>query len=438
MRCASIVVAAAAVGIALTACSDSRDSSPTSPDLKPSPSGFTCDNFSTAISLARSYFAQPTQNSVVAILNDAAASTVAAYRTQKGLDVFDTVATQNALRIAGSANTIVGTTQEGSDLLNAIGACSQLGQNAKIDYTSALGPTGAFAVRGGSSTPVRSYDDFSGVAPPSGTTWSAWLGLPSVGNDPPSKDLPDARAAVYGAPFDVTSDLSAETEVGTRGFDWNTLPVAPNFPLNGDGFLAICVGSLDPGNRIQNNHVQGTTPTPGVLGTSNSSPFSLDCSGFTDDGQILASGLLHRIIDVFAPRPLYAAALATRTIGTPGGFSKNFVVNPTAISLTFGPLSDGFVGVPMPPLQVTAKTGSGVPMQRIGLTIDVKTNLGVPANLDGTLTQLTNEFGVATFDNLVLSSAGGYLWHVRTTSGTDGIADAEATSGAFHIKNKRN
>jgi hypothetical protein len=42
-------------------------------------------------------------------------------------------------------------------------------------------------------------------------------------------------------------------------------------------------------------------------------------------------------MEALVPQPLFAAALATakKTIGTPGGFSKSFVVNPTAISMTF-------------------------------------------------------------------------------------------------------
>ncbi len=425
MRCASLVAAAAVVGIALTACSDSRESIPTSPDFKPGSPGFTCD-FNAAAGLARSYFAQPTQNVAVGKINEMAGTTDPAVRTARGLDVFELVA---------AGVDVVGTTQVGSDLLNVIGACSRLGQKAAIDYTAALGPQGAFAVRGASSTPVRSKDDFSGVAPPAGMTWSQWLGLPAP--DPnPAKDLPDPRAAIYGAPFPVTNDLSPETEVGARGFDWNTLPVAPNFPLNGDGFLALCVGSTTA-DRIQNNHVEDNAPIPGVLGVATDSPFSLNCTGFDDSGTPLASGLLRRVLDVLTPEPLYAAALGKVTIGTPGGFSHHFVVSPSAILLDIGPVSDGFVGRELDDLTVTATTGLGVPMQRIGLKIEVQTNNGVPAALDGTLTRITDEFGVATFDDLVLNSAGGYNWHVFTESGTAGISDAEATSPTFHIKNKK-
>jgi hypothetical protein len=418
MRCISATAALAlAVGVILTACSESRESSPTEPSFKPTPSGFVC-NLSTATSQARAYFAQPTQGDVVALVGQIGTSSTAADSTARVLDVFEKVA---------AGVDVVGTALEGSALLNAIGPCGQLGQTATIDWTGALGAQGGFAVRGGSNAPVISKDQFSAVAPPTGKTWSAWLGLPATG-------LPDARAVVYGAPFTVTPDLSPETEFGARGFDWSTLPVAPNFPLTGDGALELCVGS-STADRIQNNHV-GSIPLNGVLGLGGSS--LLTCNGFDANGNVVTSSLFRRVIDALAPQPLYAAAFGTRrTVGTPGGFSKSFVVDPTAITLTFGPLKDGFVNTVIPSFTVTATTGAGVPMQNITISIINATNNGVPAQLDGPKNQITNEFGVATFSDLILHSAGGYVWHVTTSAGTDGIGDATQASPTFHIKNKK-
>ena len=94
---------------------------------------------------------------------------------------------------------------------------------------------------------------------------------------------------VFGAPFDVTPTLSPEDEVGSRGFDWNVLPPRP-FPFgtdaNDDGFFGICVASSST-ERIQNNHPDGTTTIPGILGSYEpaDAPLELTCDGFQDNGQ---------------------------------------------------------------------------------------------------------------------------------------------------------
>jgi hypothetical protein len=278
-------------------------------------------------------------------------------------------------------------------------------------------------VRGSSSDPVFAKDNFSAVAPPANTTWSVWLGLPTT-------ELPDPRAVVYGAPFPVTPDLSPETTFGARGFDWSTL-AARGFPLNRDGFLGLCVGSADA-DRIQNNHVRSPTITfKGVLGLpAQTTPFSLACTGFDANGNVLTVALLRRVMEALVPQPLFAAAFATakKTIGTPGGFSKSFVVNPTAISMTFeNRPSDRLVGQTLSSVTVKAETGLGLPMQNVGVTIEAKTNLGQPAQLSGTLTQSTDETGKVTYSDLKLFSAGGYAFHAFTTSGTMGFRPPNPT-----------
>ena len=424
MRCACVVALAAASGIALAACSESRDSFPTSPQFKPSPPGFVCD-LNNATLLARQYFAQPTQNQVVALIGAMEPPASAGVRTARGLDVFERVAL---------GTDVVGTTQIGSDLLNAIGACSSLNQTAPIDWLGPLGPQGGFAVVGAGSEPVFSRDGFSAVAPPAGSSWSAWLDLPDL-----EQNLPDSRAAVYGAPFPVTSGLSPEAVFGARGFDWSTLPVRP-FPLNGDGFLGICIG-LGATGRIQNNHSDAATTLQGILGLADPDdvPFALLCTGFDDSGNPLTTGLFRRVIDALAPQPLFAAAGTTPPkIVTPGGWSKNFGVTPTGLQMAFVlQPEDGLVGQTLAPVEVQVVTVNNLPVQNVGVTIDVLANLGQPAQLSGTLTRKTNEFGIARFDDLKIFSAGGYSYHATTSDGRGGLQPAQATSTMFHVKNKK-
>ena len=438
-------VLTAAAGLILVACSESSDSSPTSPMVGRATSAAitTCNAraFRDARGYARSYFAQPTQGAAVGLI-DAMEAAQDPTRTERGLDLFN---------LAALGTDVVGTAATGSLLLNIVAACSDLGLSADIDWTGPLGPQGALAVvgtgSGNISDPVYAKDLFSAVAPPSLKSWSQWLRLP----DAPGTefDFSSARAVVYGAPFAVTSTLSPELEVGTRGFDWSVLPDRP-FPFGledtDDGYFGICVASSST-ERIQNNHSATIT---GVLGAYDpgDAPLELGCTTFTDDGQPVVTGLLRRAIDLLSPQPAYAAAvLGKKTGGTPGGFSRHFVVRPNALQVKILKIDDGTVGgflngstggvkvevrtVPPPP------STTGVAVQLTEVTIAVLGNSGLPAQFSGDNTAITNEFGVATFTDLQLFSAGGYTLHAFLTDGLAGLPSAEGISNQFHIKNRR-
>jgi len=290
---------------------------------------------------------------------------------------------------------------------------------------------------------VYAKDLFSAVAPPATKDWSAWLRLPAAG-------LPDARAVVYGAPFNVTPTLSPEAEIGSRGFDWSTLPARP-FPFGSapddDGFFGICVASTTT-ERVQNNH---SASIQGILGSyePGNPPLGLDCLGFDDAGQPPPTlGLLRKAMDLLSPQPAYAATLlGKKTGGTPGGFSRHFVVKPNALSVVVERVNNAKVGdvlnspdgiqVSIETIPPGTPTPPGVPLQRVEVTIEIAGNNGVPADFAGTHTVRTDEFGVATFDDLTLSSAGGYTLRAFTTDGLSGLAAAQGLSNQFHIKNRR-
>ena len=439
---------AAAAGLVLAACSDSSDSSPTSPMVASPETGavITCNNttFNNARNFARTYFVNSggvsTQNTAVGYIDaiqGASGSTAAATRAANAFNLFGLV--QAGVNVAANQQAA------GSSMLNIVGQCAGL-MSSDIDWTGALGSQGAFAVVGNGSSnvagPVYAKDLFSAVAPPA-KGWSAWLRLPAAG-------LPDARAVVAGAPFNVTPSLSPEAEVGTRGFDWFVIPERP-FPFgtlaDDDGFFQICVDSdITTTERVQNNHPTITGTIPGVLGTPNpaNDPIALTCEGFENNGQpVQTVGLFRRVLNALAPQPAYAAALlGKKTGGTPGGFSRHFVVKPTALNVTVETVKDANVGATLNQgdngITVTVTTAAGVPLQRAGLTISVFGNNGQPANLGGTHNLVTDEFGVAVFTNLKLFSAGGYVLKVEVTSGgLAGQAPVSGVSNQFHIKNKK-
>jgi hypothetical protein len=432
------VLTAAAAGLVLAACNESSDS-PTSPMVAgPSTAAvISCNNaaFNSARNSARTYFVNTstvsTQNDAVALIDEMQAATGAA-RTGKALDVVEMV--------AAGINVKPGTDAAGSSLMNFLAGCGLLGLSDPIDWTGAIGPQGALAVVGNNSDPVYAKDRFSAVAPPTGKTWSEWLRLTASTG---------FKAIVFGAPFTVTPDLSPEEEVGARGFDWNVLPTPPLFPFgtdeDDDGFFGICVASSST-ERIQNNH---TSTIKGILGSYDPGdpPLNLTCDTFTDAGLPISTGLLQRMMNALSPQPAYAAALlGKKTGGTPGGYSRHFVVKPTALKVTVGTIRDANVNatlngsdgvtvtvttVPPPPAT------QGVPVQLTEVTISIAGNNGVVANFGGPHTALTNEFGVATFTNLKLSSAGGYVLTATLTDGLGGLDPATGFSNQFHIKNKK-
>jgi hypothetical protein len=80
---------------------------------------------------------------------------------------------------------------------------------------------------------------------------------------------------------------------------------------------------------------------------------------------------------------------------------------------------------------------TGVALQLAEVTIEVMGNNGLPAAFSGDRDRLTNEFGVATFTDLKLNSAGGYTLRAYLTSGLNGLPTAEGLSNQFHIKNRK-
>jgi hypothetical protein len=410
-----------------------------------------CNNqaFNNGRGFARTYFVNPTQGTAVSLVDAMDAATTVATRTARGIDLIALV--------AAGVDVKAGEEAAGSSLLNFAAGCSNLGLTDPINWTGALGPQGALAVVGTGSAnesgPVYAEDRFSGVAPPGGRTWSDWLRLP-LGGPGTADDFSDARAVVFGAPFEVGPTLSPEDEVGSRGFDWNVLPPRP-FPFgtafNDDGFFGICVASSST-ERIQNNHPDGTTIIPGILGSyePGDPPLELTCDGFQDNGQpVLTVGLFRRVMNALSPQPAYAAALLGRkTGGTPGGFSRHFVVKPTKLQVSIGTIGNTTVGSNLngtAGVTVTVATippgnpaPAGVPLQLAQVTIAIAGNSGLPANFTGNKVGLTNEFGVVVFTGLKSNSAGGYTLSATVTNGgLAGQAPVSGLSNQFHIKNKR-
>jgi hypothetical protein len=428
-RCITLLLIAG-FGLSVVGCTDaSRDSSPTSPSFATTVS---CD-LSTARSLVNSIFPmneRMTANSLLQIIQNEGSQSEAA--TNAGFDLLALVATY------GPASPL-----NSSTFANAIIPCQNVGTVATaIDFTAALGPKGAFAVRGASATdgaPVLSQDRAWGLEPPlkevgstARYTWNEITNAPS--------GVTTKRFLAYGYP--VTPDkFTTETPVSTI-FDWYSIPTLTFSP-------GVIVGSCindgtTSGALIQHN----AFGSGGEIIPSATSSFCSFASASRDiEGWSLAA-VAHRLFDLFKPQPLLAAALWTRPpAGSTGALSPYIAVNPGQITLAFlGQIADGKTGVPLTfkgnpptPVSVSVTPAGFTPMDGVRVKLIATTNLGATVTPSGNIA--TTENGVATFPNLTINKAGGYRL-IATLDGfgqnsTAGFQFNNVTSNGFNLKQSK-
>jgi hypothetical protein len=421
MQRSSLFALATGAALALAACRDSSEPLATEGEL--AQLVLPGCNTNDAKAKTRAHFGQPTQNQIAGpggLIDQLIASTTEAGTTKLGFDVLE--------RVELGVD-VVGTAQTALDLVNAILPCIKAGATS-IGPVAIFESRGAFAIRGGlgDNRPVYSHDGFSAVAPPSAPalydTWSEWLGLPDG-------TFPDPRAIIYGTDFTL-GNISNEQEFGTKGFDWNTLPVR-SYPRPADGFLGLCVGS-STSDRIQSNH--GVLQSIEGFYDPSEPPLELDCGNFNPDGTPKTStSLLRRAVDMLSPQPLFATVLIGGSGSKPKGYSQKFVVLVSQGSLRFvqQPTAEK-IGDPIaPPFTVQARTAALTPIANTAITIELRSNLGVPSNFQGTKTRTTNELGIATFDDIVVNSSGTYRIRAFATDGTEGLTLTEIFSDQFFI-----
>ena len=425
---------AAGLGVALSGCSDgTHESSPTSPEFAPSTAG--CD-LSTARGLVKSIFpssVRQTATGLLQIIRDAGPGTAAS--TEAGFDLLALVATHGP-----------SSPQTGSAFANAIIPCQNVGDvTLPIDFAPALGPNGAFEVRGGSGdkTAAVSHDIMWGLEPPLNTSASpavrlAWNDITTAASSP----VTTRRFLAYGMPVSIAG-FTRETLVGSI-FEWETIPTLSFTPgvvvgtciTDGSGteYLIQHHAALDGGEIVP-----GATPSFCPAGLSN----------LRENAGWSLSAVADRLVDLFRPEPLLASALGTRPPGgSIGNLSPSAAINPGQITLLFGgTVADGKTGVPLtftgpgsPPVSVSVRPGSGLtPMDGVHVRLIATTNLG--ATVVATGNTATTQDGVAIFPDLKINKAGGY----RLIATLDGFGQNNAagfkfnnvTSNGFNLKQSR-
>ena len=417
-HCANLLIAG--LGFIVLGCTD-RGSSPTGPQLGPPALATSGCDVSGARNLANQLFPngvrQIAQDSL-RVIQDAGAGSVAA--TGAGFGILDLVSTYGP-----------SSPQIGSNLANAILPCMNVG-STPTDFTAALGPNGAFAVRGSSPSNTAaavSHDVAWGMEPPLNTVTGAKYAWNAI-------TVPvNTRLLAYGAPI-TAPGFTNETQVGTV-FDWFTIPT---LTFNPGVVVGTCI--IDNGAQylIQHNALGEIVPsaTPSFCPAGGSSLRAVEGWG--------PSALAQRVFDFFSPRPLLATALGTRPPGgSIGSLSPSVAVDPGTITLDFPKqVADGKTNQ-----QIKFKDGSAVSVTVVpagGTNLDgavvlltAVANLGTPVVAVGN-TAITDD-GVATFPNLTLSKAGGYRLVASITgfgqnnaAGFDLIGDE---SNGFNLKQSR-
>lgn len=435
-RCTALLVTAS-LGVAAMGCGDGKGSTPTAPEF--APSTVTCD-LSTARSLVSSIFPNSVKtavtNSLQAIQN-AGAKTEAA--TNAGFDILALLATYGP-----------GSPQSGSTFANAIIGCQDVGAvSLPIDFTGALGPNGAFEVRGGSSTDVAanvSHDGAWGLEPPLNIdvtpatryTWDQITVAPT--RFPPASNSSNKRFLAYGALI-TDPNFTAEQQVGTI-FDWFTLPTLTFVPgvvvgtciTNGESQLLIQHNPQANGGKIVPSATPSFCPTTASFNSSVTgwSPFAL----------------ARRAIDFFRPQPLLAAVLTAKPpSGSIGALSPSAAVDPKTITVSFpanAVVADGKTNLLIRftngnPVSVNVTPTGGTKMDGVLVKLTAVNNLGSTVTTTGDV--VATQDGIATFSGFTISKAGGYRLVVTLVgfgqNGTAGFQFNSITSNGFNLKQSK-
>jgi len=409
-------VALALVGVGVVACGERQSTSPAGPvaDVSALTTVPPCD-LNAMNPLVSHYFSSTnakTARDLITALGAAGAGTETA--RDRGYDVMSLIAANVQAGTGGSA-------QAGSDLINELTKCmftdlAEFPATFPEDYTVAVTTdlAGGLGVRGGAADPavdaVLSRDLFSGIAPPSGVTWSAMLS----GNPTPS------RLLVYGRPGAIAEH-----------YDWKVLP--RNAAFTPHAIVGVCVDvNAATTSMLHEEHV-------GILTFADAYFLNpATCSSFSSKSPSWGE----RLAALFLPKSLNASAAVNPggIGGSTGGIGSDFGLNnlPTVtLTFTVQPPATVTVGEPFTVQVRATDPGTGATVGGVRISIIANNNNGVPKELLGTTTLTTSNSGVATFTDLSFSpgSTGGYrLLASGGVTGRDAIGVNQAVSTKVNAK----
>lgn len=385
----SIVGVLVATAVTLQACGEQRRALPSAPVATVTAlTSVPACNLSGTSPLIAQYFNAADAKTVRDLVDQIGAAGAGSVTARdRGFDIIAIIARNAQAGTGGDANAA-------SSLINKITPCmfrslDELPVNYPEDYTIAVttAAPGGLGVRGAAADPtdpVVSRGSFSGVAPQFGTTWATMLG----GNAAP------ARIALYGRP-----GSTAQT------YDWKVLP--RNATFSPPALVGVCVDlNAAPTSLLNEENV-------GLL-TFADAYFLNPPACASVAARRGVSLWTQQLAQLFLPRPLSASLVNPGGLGgSTGGIHSEFgpnVVPNVSVVFTIQPPATVIVGQTFT-VQVRATDPvSGATVGGTQLSILAVNNNGVPKTLLGTLTQTTDNTGLATFGDLSFdpNSTGGF------------------------------
>ncbi len=426
-------------GIAVALVAAGCDQSPQQPNAAPQfqfQDGSVVCNYNQGVHRAiRSFYNQPDEREVRDLARDMESATDPAVANDVGFDII--VRTQAAIGTPAQQ----GDLEDASNLINQLLACMTFAASeapvTAIDFTTNLGPTGAFGVVGGPndpvSAPVVSADGNWGVEPVEGSDWQTVTG--------------GERILIVGEP--TSNGLGGENEV-TFAFDFTDIP---NIVFSEDVVVSSCL--------VENDQYRVQRETQ-ILPDADPSFCPLPAAAQSIDSRFGPLALAMKLVRLVRPSPLYAdAALVGKggKGGTASGFTRFVVVDAGAINLVFlddpadvsidpntgeallsaCPATDAAYPCP---IRVFAFGNNGTPLPEVDITVDWSVNNGSNVMLGGTTTLRTDPIcsstdacvptGTVAYDDVTLNKPGGYRL-VATATLFGFAAPGTASSTAFHV-----
>jgi hypothetical protein len=424
------LVAAIVAAVAVSACADDREQSPTGPGSATTPDylvGATC-NYTDVKKYARNLFGS-TGNGTKLAGELAKFAKDSPQATAKGFDIFAEIA---AKRDGGpwTAQNV----EDAARLTEQVIYCADVvltagTTNLLANLRLALSkPTGAYAVPlGTSSGSVLTTDKQSGVQPDN-TTWGNWLG---------------SRTLVYGYPLTTTiAGESTEGVIGSPGYDWSLVRAKPLPALvyNGPGKVTVCLTvEVEAANQVE---AQLLADKFRVQKTASILEVATDVSGVECLVRTASVSLPEKLFNyaarLVAPTELHAAAFAglrtsTSPTGSAGSFSPFQGGNPGSTVLTWdNEPADGTVasvgGEDGTAIRVLARGEGNTPWTGVRLHIYGIDNNGAKTEFSNSCAT-TLDTGIATFTGLAAPKTGGFRLFVETGAAICGT-DASVTNYA--------
>ncbi|HEY9428852.1 MAG TPA: hypothetical protein VIR34_16960 [Gemmatimonadaceae bacterium] len=250
------------------------------------------------------------------------------------------------------------------------------------------------------------------------------------------------RFLIYG--YRLTDFLTADPTVGSA-FEVATIPTIASGKLTLGSQLTIGQCEVELANTLRVQHEQSILKELDL--GCDAPPAFASLSAAPGSNSFSPLRLARHALDIFAPRTLNAAMI----IGSVGGgrsvLSPFAVIDMQSVQLAFvHGVADGAISLPLAdtsgnPAQVRVSTLNGSPLSGATVTLSIAGNSSSIAYFqDGnaaasaTVSRVTDANGVATFDNVRLTKAGGYI--LAAGGSFDGVPGTSVLSNSFNMQNK--